>query len=144
MVYKLEKPLKTCNHPQRSKRYVWLKVLVKHTVKLLTQWFQKSTLRIPQTHNAGVFDIYTPDILKCRVGVLTGLPDAYGRGRITGDYRRVALYGIDFLMKDKQAQFASLQEQFENGENLAETMQLQTKRSLLNTPRSRSNQRDGC
>ena len=78
-----------------------------------------------KTHNAGVFDIYTPDILKCRKsGVLTGLPDAYGRGRIIGDYRRVALYGIDFLMKDKAAQFASLQERFENGEDLAATMQL--------------------
>lgn len=78
-----------------------------------------------KTHNAGVFDIYTPDILKCRKsGVLTGLPDAYGRGRIIGDYRRVALYGIDFLLKDKQAQFASLQVQFESGEKLAETMQL--------------------
>ncbi|KGY08520.1 formate C-acetyltransferase [Vibrio sinaloensis] len=78
-----------------------------------------------KTHNAGVFDIYTPDILKCRKsGVLTGLPDAYGRGRIIGDYRRVALYGIDFLMKDKLAQFASLQEKFENGEDLQMTMQL--------------------
>ncbi|MEF1291057.1 formate C-acetyltransferase [Vibrio sp. M260118] len=78
-----------------------------------------------KTHNAGVFDIYTSDILKCRKsGVLTGLPDAYGRGRIIGDYRRVALYGVDFLIKDKLAQFASLQEKFENGEDLQMTMQL--------------------
>ncbi len=63
--------------------------------------------------------------MACRKsGVLTGLPDAYGRGRIIGDYRRVALYGIDFLMKDKFAQFSSLQERFENGENLQMTMQL--------------------
>jgi len=78
-----------------------------------------------KTHNAGVFDIYTPDILACRKsGVLTGLPDAYGRGRIIGDYRRIALYGIDFLMKDKYAQFTSLQERFQNGEDLEATMQL--------------------
>ncbi|PSW04077.1 formate C-acetyltransferase [Photobacterium lipolyticum] len=78
-----------------------------------------------KTHNQGVFDIYTPDIMKCRKsGVLTGLPDAYGRGRIIGDYRRVALYGIDFLMKDKFAQFTSLQERFEKGEDLQMTMQL--------------------
>ncbi|HDV5482767.1 TPA: formate C-acetyltransferase [Vibrio cholerae] len=78
-----------------------------------------------KTHNAGVFDILTPEILACRKsGVLTGLPDAYGRGRIIGDYRRVALYGIDFLMKDKLAQFKSLQEKFENGEDLQMTMQL--------------------
>ncbi|OAN18648.1 formate acetyltransferase [Photobacterium jeanii] len=78
-----------------------------------------------KTHNQGVFDIYSPDILKCRKsGVLTGLPDAYGRGRIIGDYRRVALYGIDFLMKDKAAQFHSLQEKLEAGEDLQMTMQL--------------------
>ncbi len=78
-----------------------------------------------KTHNAGVFDIYTPEILACRKsGVLTGLPDAYGRGRIIGDYRRMALYGADFLMKDKHAQFASLQEDFENGVDLSATMQL--------------------
>ena len=78
-----------------------------------------------KTHNAGVFDIYTKDILNCRKsGVLTGLPDAYGRGRIIGDYRRVALYGIDFLITDKLAQFASLQERFEKGEDLTATMQL--------------------
>lgn len=78
-----------------------------------------------KTHNQGVFDIYTSDIMKCRKsGVLTGLPDAYGRGRIIGDYRRVALYGIDFLIKDKYAQFVSLQDRFENGEDLQMTMQL--------------------
>src|SRR5471030_2147170 len=63
-----------------------------------------------KTHNQGVFDVYTPDILRCRkTGALTGFPDAYGRGRIIGDYRRIALYGIDYLMKDKFAQFTSLQ-----------------------------------
>ncbi|EPG9558308.1 pyruvate formate lyase family protein, partial [Morganella morganii] len=78
-----------------------------------------------KTHNQGVFDVYTPDIIRCRKsGVLTGLPDAYGRGRIIGDYRRVALYGIDFLMKDKFAQFTSLQAKLESGEDLRETIQL--------------------
>ncbi|MGL4474088.1 MAG: formate C-acetyltransferase [Shewanella sp.] len=78
-----------------------------------------------KTHNQGVFDVYTPEILACRKsGILTGLPDAYGRGRIIGDYRRVALYGIDFLMKDKVAQFTSLQAKFEAGDDLQMTMQL--------------------
>ncbi|MBC8945253.1 formate C-acetyltransferase [Xenorhabdus indica] len=78
-----------------------------------------------KTHNQGVFDVYTPDILKCRKsGVLTGLPDAYGRGRIIGDYRRVALYGIDFLRDEKYAQFTSLQEKLENGEDLEATIRL--------------------
>ena len=78
-----------------------------------------------KTHNQGVFDVYTPEIMACRKsGVLTGLPDAYGRGRIIGDYRRVALYGIDYLMQDKFNQFASLQAQMEAGEDLQSVIQL--------------------
>ena len=78
-----------------------------------------------KTHNQGVFDVYTPDILRCRKsGVLTGLPDAYGRGRIIGDYRRLAVYGTDYLMADKKKQFDSLQARLERGEDIQATIQL--------------------
>ncbi|HCL7893352.1 TPA: formate C-acetyltransferase [Raoultella ornithinolytica] len=78
-----------------------------------------------KTHNQGVFDAYSPDMLRCRKsGVLTGLPDGYGRGRIIGDYRRVALYGIRYLVRERELQFADLQSNLEYGQNLEATIRL--------------------
>ncbi|MGF7048559.1 formate C-acetyltransferase [Paenibacillus sp. DS2015] len=70
----------------------------------------KTYSEIRKTHNQGVFDAYTSDMRAARkAGIITGLPDAYGRGRIIGDYRRVALYGINFLIKDKKRELNEME-----------------------------------
>ena len=80
-----------------------------------------------KTHNQGVFDIYTPEMrLARKSAIITGLPDAYGRGRIIGDYRRIALYGIDRLIEDKQHQKSQLEaEMTEHTMRLREELQEQ-------------------
>ncbi|HEY7230500.1 MAG TPA: formate C-acetyltransferase [Pseudolabrys sp.] len=70
-----------------------------------------------KSHNDGVFDAYTPEIMKCRKsGIITGLPDAYGRGRIIGDYRRVALYGVDRLLEVKHEERAQMDDMWPTDE----------------------------
>jgi formate C-acetyltransferase len=78
-----------------------------------------------KTHNDGVFDAYTPEIMKCRrSGVITGLPDSYGRGRIIGDYRRVALYGVDRLLEVKHAERAQLNDMWPTDEIIRQREEL--------------------
>jgi len=78
-----------------------------------------------KTHNAGVFDAYTQDVRRCRSShILTGLPDAYGRGRIIGDYRRVALYGVDRLIKRKQEEKLALDAQWSTDEIIRDREEL--------------------
>lgn len=87
--------------------------------------FEYTFTHLRKTHNQGVFDVYSPDMLRCRKsGVLTGLPDGYGRGRIIGDYRRVALYGTAYLIRERELQFADLQPRLERGEDLEATIRL--------------------
>src|SRR6476659_4659789 len=73
--------------------------------------------RYRRSYNDGVFDAYTPEIMRCRrSGIITGLPDAYGRGRIIGDYRRVALYGVDRLIEVKHAERAQIDDMWPTDE----------------------------
>ncbi len=116
-----DKPLKRAIHPFGGIRMIenscqeYGKELDPKVVEIFTKY--------RKTHNQGVFDVYTQNIRNCRkAGILTGLPDAYGRGRIIGDYRRIALYGIDYLMKDRFKGFNSLQDNLEKGIDLEETI----------------------
>ena len=78
-----------------------------------------------KSHNDGVFDAYTPEIMRCRKsGIITGLPDAYGRGRIIGDYRRVALYGVDRLIETKQAERAQIDDMWPSDEIIRQREEL--------------------
>ncbi|BAY23798.1 formate acetyltransferase [Calothrix sp. NIES-2100] len=103
-----EKPLKRAIMPLGGIR------VVKDALKAYGYEINPQTAEIftkyRKTHNDGVFDGYTREMRLCRhYGIITGLPDAYGRGRIIGDYRRVALYGVDALITDKKAQLTSLE-----------------------------------
>ena len=87
---------------------------------------EKHFKKYRKTHNDGVFHAYTKDIKKARhVGLLTGLPDAYGRGRIIGDYRRIALYGIDFLVEEKVNDLDTFTKIDEYGIRLREEISMQ-------------------
>ena len=100
-------PLKRIVNPYGGIRMVYQE-LEAYGYKL-NQTIDKYFNQFRKTHNQGVFDAYTKDIRSARhVGLITGLPDAYGRGRIIGDYRRIALYGIDLLIEEKQKDLDNL------------------------------------
>ena len=106
--FQSDAPLKRNIMPNGGIRTV-KNALESYGYELDPQTFETFT-KYRKTHNDGVFSAYTTAMKKARhSGVITGLPDAYGRGRIIGDYRRVALYGIDFLIKDKEAQKLTLE-----------------------------------
>jgi len=99
--YQTDAPLKRIMNPFGGMRMVE-KSLEEYGFKM-DEKLNKDFKQYRKTHNEGVFDAYTDEMKKARtVGLLTGLPDAYGRGRIIGDYRRIALYGIDFLVAQKK------------------------------------------
>ena len=102
-----DKPLKRIVNPYGGIRMVHqeLEAYGYHLDDTVAKYFKE----FRKTHNDGVFDAYPESVRKARhVGILTGLPDAYGRGRIIGDYRRVALYGIDYLMSEKKKDWDNL------------------------------------
>ncbi|KKO81032.1 formate acetyltransferase [Corynebacterium minutissimum] len=97
-----DSPLKRAMMPNGGWRMV--KQAIKEAGKETDPEIEKIFTRYRKTHNDAVFDIYTPRIRAARSShIITGLPDAYGRGRIIGDYRRVALYGVDYLIAEKEA-----------------------------------------
>lgn len=100
-------PLKRIINPYGGIRLV--DSIMKETGYKMDEKINEFFHRYTKTHNQGVFDAYTPEIRAARhTGLLTGLPDAYGRGRIIGDYRRIALYGVDYLIQAKKADLAEI------------------------------------
>lgn len=118
-----DKPLKRALHPFGGINMI--KSSFDAYGREMDSQFEYLFSELRKTHNQGVFDAYSPDMLRCRKsGVLTGLPDGYGRGRIIGDYRRVALYGIRYLVRERELQFADLQAALERGQDLEATIRL--------------------
>ncbi|MFP5594362.1 formate C-acetyltransferase [Kluyvera sp. 142486] len=118
-----DKPLKRALHPYGGVNMI--KSSFDAYGREMDPNFEYLFTELRKTHNQGVFDAYSPDMLRCRKsGVLTGLPDGYGRGRIIGDYRRVALYGIQYLVREREQQFADLQSNLQRGQNLEATIRL--------------------
>jgi formate C-acetyltransferase len=118
-----DKPLKRALHPYGGINMI--KSSFEAYGREMDPDFEYQFTSLRKTHNQGVFDVYSPDILRCRKsGVLTGLPDGYGRGRIIGDYRRVALYGVAYLVRERELQFADLQGKLERGEDLEAVIRL--------------------
>ena len=121
-----DKPLKRMINPVGGIRMVY-NSLNAYNYKLNPN-IEKYFSMFRKTHNDGVFDAYTSEMrLARKVGLLTGLPDAYGRGRIIGDYRRVALYGIDYLIKEKQKDKDKIVEMTEDNIRLREEVASQIK-----------------
>jgi formate C-acetyltransferase len=121
-----DEPLKRIINPYGGIKMVE-KILEIHHLKL-DDTTEKYFNDYFKTHNQGVFDTYNKEIrLARKAGLLTGLPDAYGRGRIIGDYRRIALYGIDYLIENKQKDFENITEINEDTIRLREEVSDQIK-----------------
>jgi len=103
-----EAPLKRSIHPRGGLRVV-KQALREHDLEALPAQVEKAFSSWAKTHNQAVFDAYPEDVLAARKAmIITGLPDSYGRGRLIGDFRRVALYGVDVLERAKLADKAAL------------------------------------
>ncbi|MCH8567152.1 MAG: formate C-acetyltransferase [Balneolales bacterium] len=126
-----EKPLKRALMPFGGFRIA--KSALESNGYQISEETEKAITGLRKTHNDGVFDAYTPDILKARKsGIVTGLPDAYARGRIIGDYRRAALYGISRLIEDKKEQRSSLETANVSEENVRLREELKEQINALN------------
>ena len=114
-----DKPLKRIVNPYGGMRMV-NSSLEAYNLKL-NKHFTRAFSEFRKTHNDGVYDAYTPNIRAARSsGLITGLPDSYGRGRIIGDYRRIALYGIDFLVEEKKKDLLNITDINDNNIRLRE------------------------